>query len=563
MVNTYVRAAIDGVDMLRKFDTKTSPFARETQNADAAKAPQSVAEVHTKASLASLYLATKQAKPLQVPPHPVVTPSAQAHDYFFKHLVPAAQVDDNLLLAQVSDPRAPSGVRGQYFILGDVIGDTRGALIRGMRKPDDDVQQIYMVKEIPLFEGGALNAASTALNLVAASAARQELMAMAHEVDIQAAIAHPMTPHFELLTQHRLYLVMPQLDADVSHVLRNVMSEQQGEAGRALDMGVRTAMAFNILESLSRSLYQLHAKNYAHQDIKLENMALRQDGVVYLIDFNAAAKGTLGAQQPRPQAATTVGHAAPEVVHNLNHDGRSADMWSLGVALLTTLLAKNPFVEETPDGAADVRRFNETFYAAWQMGIEQPHTLRSPQNDVAKDVALVHAQLQQHAAVFYPIILRLLDGRPTLRAAAEELAARVADIDPSSRPGKGWLMRELRLQSKLMRMPVARAIGEDARLMRRQPGERKQVRPDSRRANSVDTLLRPFVNFWNDSLSVAPAVENHVAHAQAQKAFKDTPRFFEVEAFLANEDERLNAHLAQVPLAVERFYNAPLPGDAT
>mmetsp|Transcript_45537 Transcript_45537/g.96932 ORF Transcript_45537/g.96932 Transcript_45537/m.96932 type:complete len:348 (-) Transcript_45537:192-1235(-) len=94
-----------------------------------------------------------------------------------------------------------------------------------------------------------------------------------------------------------------------------------------------------------RGLAHLHKNGIAHLDMSLENILIAQNGQLKICDFGLARRMPAGGVFP-PEKGCKPGkkyYAAPEIVEGKSFDGRSADMFSCGVALFVLLLGSYPF----------------------------------------------------------------------------------------------------------------------------------------------------------------------------------------------------------------------------
>lgn len=106
-------------------------------------------------------------------------------------------------------------------------------------------------------------------------------------------------------------------------------------------LGETTARPFIIQILLAVSF--LHSKGIAHRDLKLENILLDNSFNVKVADFGFARE-IEGDNLLSTQCGSPI-FTAPEVISNRPYDGRSADMWSLGVIVFALVTGKIPWTE--------------------------------------------------------------------------------------------------------------------------------------------------------------------------------------------------------------------------
>jgi len=110
----------------------------------------------------------------------------------------------------------------------------------------------------------------------------------------------------------------------------------------------------DLMVHLLSGLDAAHAAGIVHRDVKPENIMVRNDGVVKILDFGVAKLLERNASdEPSPAAPKraetevgvmvgTIGYMSPEQLHCLPVDHRT-DIWSAGVVLYELLTQRSPF----------------------------------------------------------------------------------------------------------------------------------------------------------------------------------------------------------------------------
>jgi serine/threonine-protein kinase len=180
-------------------------------------------------------------------------------------------------------------------------------------------------------------------------------------------------------------------------------------------LGVREAL--DVGWQVAKALAAAHQAGVVHRDVKPENIVLRKDGYVKVLDFGLAKlTAPADARASRPPEAPplsltdsgvvmgTVSYMSPEQARGLDVDART-DVWSLGVVLYEALAGRPPFAGET---ATDV---------LVALVEKEPAPLASPAGEpVPAGLArLIARALRKNRAERYQTSAELLDGLGRLR----------------------------------------------------------------------------------------------------------------------------------------------------
>ncbi len=132
-----------------------------------------------------------------------------------------------------------------------------------------------------------------------------------------------------------LYMVM-ELVEGVS--LREVLRQgKKLEMRRAIDLAIQVAAALNCA----------HTHGVIHRDIKAENILLRTDGCVKVLDFGVASMAGVVALTRANEIVGTVEYMAPEQILG-DPVSAATDLYALGLLLYEMLVGSLPFAAETP-----------------------------------------------------------------------------------------------------------------------------------------------------------------------------------------------------------------------
>ncbi len=160
------------------------------------------------------------------------------------------------------------------------------------------------------------------------------------------------------------------------HTLRQLIDENAMPLPRALDIAAQCASG----------LAAAHLAGIVHRDIKPDNIMVRPDGFVKILDFGLAKLAEKSFITSDPNALTAAGgltapglvmgtwlYMSPEQARGLELDART-DVWSLGVVLYEMVAGKSPFAAQTmSDTLASILHREPPALSTY--GVDAPDTL--------------------------------------------------------------------------------------------------------------------------------------------------------------------------------------------
>jgi Tol biopolymer transport system component/predicted Ser/Thr protein kinase len=221
--------------------------------------------------------------------------------------------------------------------VGDILGDCEILALLGQ----GGMGEVYLARDRRLGRKVALKVLPSSFASDDARLARFE-----REARSASALNHPniCTIHsLGELPDGRRFIVMEHVEG---MTLRGLQHKRPG-LPRVIEVG----------RQLAGGLAAAHDAGIVHRDVKPENVMIRADGLVKILDFglakilpesNAAGQSTQSTDGPLTGGIVgTVQYMSPEQTRGLPTDGRT-DIWAVGVVLYQLTTGQSPFGGATP-----------------------------------------------------------------------------------------------------------------------------------------------------------------------------------------------------------------------
>ena len=118
-----------------------------------------------------------------------------------------------------------------------------------------------------------------------------------------------------------------------------VKNRDIGEYIRFKHIGFDEVYSKVIFYKIIKGIQSIHDKNICHRDIKLDNILLDEDFNPKIGDFGYATENS----SELTEICGTYNYLAPEVIYRDTYDGKKADIFSLGLALIGLTTGKYKF----------------------------------------------------------------------------------------------------------------------------------------------------------------------------------------------------------------------------
>ncbi|GIW80298.1 MAG: hypothetical protein KatS3mg105_2105 [Gemmatales bacterium] len=202
-----------------------------------------------------------------------------------------------------------------YLVLGELGRGGMGVVYKA--------QQIHLKRIVAL-----------KMILAASHASREQLLRFRREAEAVARLQHPNIVQIYEIGEHegRPYFSLEYVSG--------------GSLDRRLSQSaIPPREAAALLATLARAVHAAHEQGIIHRDLKPANVLLTEDGTPKITDFGLAKQ--LDSDQTQTDTGAVLGtpsYMAPEQARgDVNHIGRSSDVYALGAILYEVLTGRPPF----------------------------------------------------------------------------------------------------------------------------------------------------------------------------------------------------------------------------
>jgi serine/threonine protein kinase len=185
---------------------------------------------------------------------------------------------------------------------------------------------VYKAQDLTLGQMVALRFLPVQLSHSEVDRARSILEARA-----ASTLTHPNICTVQAIKEHegQMFIVLDYVEGET---LRKKLTAGPVQVRRAIEIGMQVAEGLAIL----------HEHGMIHRNIKPENIMIRKDGVVQVMDFGLIRRGGLSPEAREGTTAGTAAYMSPELIQGHASDQRT-DIFSLGVVLYEMLSGRPPF----------------------------------------------------------------------------------------------------------------------------------------------------------------------------------------------------------------------------
>ena len=209
---------------------------------------------------------------------------------------------------------------------------------------------------------GGMGEVYLATDIIAGRNAALKLLPMRFACDTGRLKRFQQEAHSVVALNHPNILTVYEIGEDHStHYIASELIEGETLRQRLTGGRIQLSEAVDVAMQVTSALAAAHGAGIVHRDVKPENIMLRPDGYVKVLDFGIAklaesafaeatadgAESTTLAQTNLGSILGTVRYMSPEQTRGAQVDKRT-DIWSVGVVLYEMFTGQAPFTGDTP-----------------------------------------------------------------------------------------------------------------------------------------------------------------------------------------------------------------------
>ena len=209
---------------------------------------------------------------------------------------------------------------------------------------------------------GGMGEVYLATDIIAGRNAALKLLPMRFACDTGRLKRFQQEAHSVVALNHPNILTVYEIGEDhATHYIASELIEGETLRQRLTGGRIQLSEAVDVAMQVTSALAAAHGAGIVHRDVKPENIMLRPDGYVKVLDFGIAklaesafaeatadgAESTTLAQTNLGSILGTVRYMSPEQTRGAQVDKRT-DIWSVGVVLYEMFTGQAPFTGDTP-----------------------------------------------------------------------------------------------------------------------------------------------------------------------------------------------------------------------
>jgi len=130
-----------------------------------------------------------------------------------------------------------------------------------------------------------------------------------------------------------------------------------------------------------KAIQYMHDLGYSHRDIKLENLLFDDHFNLKLADYGFSSNETISHHK-----VGTYSYMAPEILNNLDYDGKKSDIFSIGVVLFILVVGHGPFQIASPKDKMYQLIISRKFDKFWKIHNKKYKSLSKHNSKYFKDL---------------------------------------------------------------------------------------------------------------------------------------------------------------------------------